>query len=150
MNKAWSGFYEEDVYTKIFKQYDIKNRLKPNMIIYGEVVGDGIQKGYTYGCGKGEHKLYVYDIKVDGKYLDVKEFLETCKELGLETVPVCGIFPYTDELPNIYLKLNPISKEINEGVVIKPLKERIGGCGRVVLKYINPEYLLNKNNSDHH
>ena len=39
-----SGFYEEDVWTKMVTKYNLKNKIPKNTVIYGEIVGPGIQK----------------------------------------------------------------------------------------------------------
>lgn len=83
-NKLYhTGYYDVDVYTKIVKQYDLKNIIPKGYAIFGEIVGDGIQKGYTYGCGPGEHELYVYDVMKDEKYLDYDVTEDTVFKLEL-------------------------------------------------------------------
>jgi len=149
-----SGYYSVDVYTKIFKQYNLKDKLKPNMIIFGEIVGDGIQKNYTYGCKQGEHKLYIFDIMENGNYVDYARFIELAKELDLETVPTLyiGKFNYdkAKELTQGDSVICPTQK-VREGIVIKSIKESIyPRLGRKILKFINDEYLLNKTNTDNH
>ena len=37
-----------------------------------------------------------------------------------------------------------------EGIVIRPVVERSDKCGRVILKFLNIAYLLDKNNTDFH
>lgn len=72
VNIPSQGVNFDDVYTKIVKQNNLKEVIPHGYAVYGEIVGDGIQKGYTYGCGPKEHKLYVYDVMdtKTGKYLD--------------------------------------------------------------------------------
>lgn len=72
VNIPSQGVNFDDVYTKMVKTYNLKEVIPNGYAIYGEIVGDGIQKGYTYGCGPKEHKLYVYDVMEtnSGKYLD--------------------------------------------------------------------------------
>lgn len=41
-------FFKKNVYIKIAEQYDLKRKLKNGEVLYGEIVGDGIQKGFSY------------------------------------------------------------------------------------------------------
>lgn len=72
VNIPSQGVHFDDVYTKMVKQYKLKEVIPLGYAVYGEIVGDGIQKGYTYGCGPGEHKLFAYDVMETktGTYLD--------------------------------------------------------------------------------
>lgn len=149
--KSYTGFYTENVYTKMLDQYDLKFKLPEGYSVYGEVVGPGIQKDYTYGLKEGEHRLYIYDIQIDGKYVNPASFLALCKGLNLETVPVLYIGPYSHELIET-LRVGDSTiggQKVREGIVIKPLVEQTTYIGRKVLKYLNDEYLL-KDQSDFH
>lgn len=148
-------FYDENVYAKTVKQYDLKNRLQYGEVLYGEIIGYGIQGKYTYGCLEGETKLYVYDIMKDNKYMDTEDFFSACFLKGVPTVPFINIGPYSKESIEWYTKgasmLNSVGTPIREGCVVKPIKERNNPyCGRTVLKSINSDYLLLKDNSDFH
>lgn len=147
-------FFKENVYTKIAKQYDLKNKLKNGDILYGEIVGDGIQKDFFYGCQKGEIKLFAYDLMVDGVWLNYKDFIIKCYEKNIPVVPFLYTGPYSKEIVGTLTKgastLCPEVQPIREGCVIKSVEEKISPyIGRKILKSINPEYLL-KDNSDFH
>lgn len=167
------GFHDEaqgvdfdDVYTEMVHKYNLKARIPLGYAIYGEVVGDGIQKGYTYGCGPGEHKLYLYDIMntTTGTYLDFYKdtyegqetpdqfFPVMCYAMGLERVPELYTGPYRDHIiKQLRTGASTIDGQpIKEGVVIKPMVEQIASIGRKVLKYINDDYYLLKDGSDFH
>lgn len=147
-------YYGSNVYLKIVEQYHLKTMLKFGEAIYGEIVGDGIQAGYTYGCGTNEHKLFVYDIMIEGQYVNWEDFELLCEYKKLSPVPTIDIGPYDYSSikkmtsgPSLVIS----SQEIREGVVIKPIKEgNHPRIGRKVLKFINDEYLLNKTNTDFH
>lgn len=155
-----------DVYTKMVNQYDLRNRIPKGMAIYGEIVGWGIQKGYNYGCGPGEHKLYLYDIAIGDNWLDYYPnpdeegrqkqaweggFADIAHALDIPTVPIMHIGAFSWEKLQETLALNPISTEVNEGVVIRPLREtKHPLIGRVVLKFINDEYYMQKDGTDFH
>lgn len=155
--KRHSGFKSDtqgcdfgDVYTQMVKQYDLKNRIPKGYAVYGEIVGRGIQKYHAYGCESGEYKFYVYDVKHEDKFLDHTEMIHFCYQNNLTPVPVMEeSAPFNEELVKKYLPVNPLSNEINEGIVVRPVKERTqGNLGRVVLKYINPEYYMLKDNTE--
>lgn len=150
-----------DVYSKMVTQYDLRNRIPKGMAIYGEIVGPGIQKGYTYGCGPGEHKLYLYDMMNDGEWLSYYDhhnnglenqgFVGMCMGLDLPMVPIMYAGPFSWEKLQEYLSVNPLSNEVNEGVVVRPPKEtKHPLIGRVVLKFINDSYYLQKDGTDFH
>jgi len=155
------GVNFDDVYTKIVKQYDLKNRLPKGVAIYGEIAGDGIQKGYMYGCNAGEHKLYLYDIMVDGRWLDYynhsdgqgydeQGFVGLASKLNLRTVPIVYQGPLQWQMLGEFLSFNAISEEVNEGVVVRPAQERNSPAfGRVLLKWINDEFYAREQTDFH-
>lgn len=147
-NKSW---YAEDVYAKILEQYNIKERLQPGECIYGEIVGHNIQKNYNYGCKEGEHKFYVYDVMVDGKYLDYPAFARWCSNRGFEPVPKLYVGPWSQEVHMKYRDGDSTigGQKIREGVVVKSVVDGESICGRKVLKSISDAYYL-EDNSDYH
>ncbi len=139
-------FYDSNIYKEMVDKYRLKEDLHSGVVIYGEIYGDGVQKGYTYGCLKGEHKLVVFDIMMDEKYLDNVGFQFYAKLCSFPLVPVIEKCVFSVE------KMKELSQgmsilwpdNIREGIVVKPLVERHNGwTGRTILKYINPEYLMN-------
>jgi intein/homing endonuclease len=148
----YSGFYKENVYGQITKQYDVFNKLKPGEVIYGEIYGCGIQKNYTYGCKGNEIKLVIFDVMIDGEFLSQNDAIEWAKERGFDFVPILYRGPFNHEHIKLLTKGNSVlcpSQKIREGVVIKPLKEAKCYMGRKVLKLISDQYLL-KDNTDFH
>lgn len=161
------GVNFDDVYTKIVKQYDLKERLPKGYAVYGEIVGDGIQKNYSYGCGQGEHKLYVYDVMINNVWQNHDMFRATIEGLNnlLRARTSWGQLPHMSlqRVPELYV--GPFSKEIadklrdgdsviggqkvREGIVIKPVIEATCSIGRKVLKYVSDAYYL-KDNTDFH
>jgi RNA ligase (TIGR02306 family) len=138
-----------DVYTKIAAQEKLRDKIPKGYSVYGEIVGWGIQKGYLYNCGLNKHDFYVYDIMRDGKWLNANEVSFYCKLFNLKQVPELYSGPYSKEKVDEKLTINVISKEIAEGVVVTPAIERSSpSMGRVKLKFINPEYLVLKNNTE--
>jgi len=146
-DRKYSGFYPTDVYSKIAKDLDLKYRLiyeGQNLSIYGEIVGGGIQKNYTYGLSPSEHEFYAYDISINGKYLDPIAFRQICGCIGVKTVPLLYIGPYSQEKMKELCAGDSVigGQKIREGIVIKPIRETTCYIGRKVLKYLNDQYLL--------
>lgn len=157
------GFYEKrgliklkngaNIYEAVGKNYGFKNILKPGEILYGEIIGHNIQKGYDYGL-KNDWAFYAYDVKKDGVYLDPEDFILWCGLRGVHHVPTIYSGPYNKEAveamasgPSI---LAPEAQPMREGIVIKPMKESLSKIGRLVLKFLNDDFLLIKNDSQWH
>ena len=147
-NQSW---YKEDVYSKILLQENIEERLEPGESVYGEIVGYNIQKGYTYGCEQGEHRFYVYDVMVNGKWLDYPAFNQWCSNRGFEPVPRLFIGPWSQEVHMKYRDGESTigGQKIREGIVIKPVVDTDSICGRKVLKSISDAYYLEDNTAFH-
>lgn len=177
----YDGFYqsnEGNVYAKIAKQLDLKSKLQPGEILFGEIVGSGIQKNYTYGLGNGEHRFYAYDVQKDGQFLRPIDFLQWCRSRGVDHVPViadngqafsqtvidanlANMFHPNDWIfheftPELIEKLKTGDstlggQKVREGIVVKPYDETNSpSIGRVVLKCINDDYYLAKDNTEFH
>lgn len=146
----YKGYYEKNVYAEMVKKYDLKNKIRKGDVIYGEIYGAGIQKGYDYGL-KDSRDMIVFDIKHNGKYLDFRDFVWACYDYSLQTPPVLYKGPFSganlDELVSGSSVLAPTQK-VREGVVIKPLIEG-DLLPRKGAKVISPEYLL-INTTDFH
>jgi RNA ligase (TIGR02306 family) len=139
----------------IFKKYNLEQKLKqlseimkePNVAIYGEIVGPGIQ---DLSYGQTEPSLFVYDISVNNMYVDPEKCKSLCQAVDLPEVPVLKIGKFNAgdlhlRLGNSYLGNN----HVREGVVIKPLVPRYDqSLGRVILKVISEEYLNRKGAKD--
>lgn len=154
---GYTGYYGEDVYGKVFKQIDVYNKLGVGETIFGEIYGDGIQKDYTYGCKRGEHKFVLFDVLIllpdlTSRYLTPDEVIAYAKERGFDTVPEVYRGPFNMDLvkklsegPSV---LCPEQK-VREGVVVKSLEEYNESNSKKALKVISEVYLDN-NNTDFH
>ena len=114
-------------------------------ILFGEVYGSKIQDLH-YGC-KGTLGFRAFDILADGKYMDTEDFIALCSQYGVETVPI--LYRGAFSLPQIRALSEGSTtlgeSHIREGVVVKPLVERVDPkVGRVALKYIGDAYLFSK------
>ena len=106
------------------------------VMFIGEGYGAGIQAvGKDYDTG-GQQDFILFDITVDGKYLDHDNVVEIATALGLKMVPVVLIGTIDDAVRLVKAKPNStIGKAKMEGVVGRPLvelKDRLGK--RVIIK----------------
>ena len=143
------NYYEGDVYGKILEQENLK-KIPKGFSVYGEIVGHGIQKGWNYACLPDQHNFYCYDVRdnVNGKWLDHADMVAFCEKYEITTVPIQFVGHYAEGMIANYIDHNPISTEVNEGVVVKPTTEKTGPMGRFVLKFINDGYYLEQENID--
>lgn len=143
----YTGYYDKNVYAEAVKKYSLETLLMPGEVVYGEIYGDGIQKGYTYGCKSGERKCVFFDLMRDGEWKNKYELMATC----LPTVPELYCGPFNKEeilkLRDGNSVLAPEQK-IREGVVVKPEIEEMCYMGRKMLKYISDDYLLKNQDNE--
>lgn len=154
---CYQGYYAQsgvgNVYAEAVAKYNLKTRLEEGEVLYGEVYGDGIQGGYTYDCRHGEHKLVVFDLMVNGEYINHDELEMWCAERELECVPVLYRGPFSEKIARELTKGNSVlapTQKVREGVVIRPEVETKCHIGRKVLKLISDDYLLKEDNTDFH
>lgn len=156
----YKGYYENNVYAKIVKQYKLKEILGLGEVLHGEIYGDGIQKNYSYGCKQGEHRLVVFDLRfqifgIEGKgpFMSFSGLRSWCKDKGLESVPLLYVGSYDPKKIKSFTVGPSVlcpSQPVREGIVIKPLVETNTFMGRKCLKLISEDYLLDKSNTDFH
>ena len=153
-----NGFYDTNVWYEIEKKYDIKKKLwdyvksetmtpeiGEGIILYGEIYGAGIQKGYDYGLE--DIKFAGFDIKENGEYLSpLATKFRLVDMLDLPYVEVLYYGCWSQAIQDKYTFNNFISgtKTPEEGIVIK----HHTGERQKVAKVINPDYLIyaEKNN----
>lgn len=150
-SNGYSGYYGDDIYGNVFKKMDAFSKLMPNEIVFGEICGPGIQKGYEYGLK--EHKFLLFDVKKDGKWLAPKDVEAYALERQFEMVPVLYEGPFNKALaeqmsqgPSVF---SPTEK-VREGAVLKAVNGYDQEGNKKALKMINPVYLDDKNNTDNH
>lgn len=153
---TYKGFYGEDVYGSVFSKLDVFNKIKFGESVFGEIVGPGIQKGYTYSLK--EHAFVLFDVKVlqpDGtqKWLNPSEVKEFAIERGFQFVPVVYEGPFNKELayslsrgPSLF---DPKEK-VREGIVIKAAENYSVEGNKQALKWVSEDYLADASNSDEH
>lgn len=154
--KEYKGYYGDDIYAKAIKKANGDSKIGNGFVCYGEIIGEGIQKNYDYGL-KGEHKLVLFDVMVVNKdgtnyYLDPDEFINFCDTRGFERVPELYRGPFNKELAKSLTLGDSVycpSQKVREGVVIKPMVEKVCCIGRKKLKLISEAY-LDKDQTDFH
>jgi RNA ligase (TIGR02306 family) len=144
------GFYSTDVWREIANKYQIKEKLwnyvrtqqysniGSGIILYGEIYGAGIQKGYEYGLT--DIKFAGFDIKKNDEYLDTFSTILLFHSLRLPHVEVLYVGNWSQEIQDEYVFNNFIegTKVPEEGIVIK----HTSGERNKVAKVINPDYLI--------
>jgi RNA ligase (TIGR02306 family) len=125
------------------------SRGEDDVIVFGEIYGNKIQQmDYARDRGKG---YCVFDISVNGEYLDWADVRLYCKMFDILTVPVLHEGPFSPEMIDRYIS-GPTTMarpdEIKcafkgrEGIVITPLEEAFSDSmgGRLILKAVSPAY----------
>lgn len=118
--------------------------------LYGEVYGDGIQKGVKYSKTK---KFRFFDLKVGDTFLPYYGAINIFKELELPYIPVRELFESTfkEVVANANTRFNSeiaegeyaeLEDNLCEGVVIKPYYEELTTIkgDRVIIKKKNEEF----------
>lgn len=123
---------------------------KHNVIVFGEIYGSKVQP-MDYGCAPGQKAYRVFDISVDGEYLDWKDVKTYCDLYDIETAPLLYEGPFKHELVEEFIS-GPTtlsdgdsircSFKGREGIVITPLEESFSPVlgGRLILKAVSPDY----------
>jgi RNA ligase (TIGR02306 family) len=125
-----------------------------SVILFGEIFGAGVQDLH-YGLHNNRKEFRAFDLSVDGQYLDADEFAAGCAAFGVATVPLLYRGPYSAEVVRHHtggLTRVCEQKQIREGVVLRPARERYSEelSGRLVLKSISDDYVLRKGGTEYH
>ncbi len=129
-----------------------------DVIVYGELYGPGVQD-LDYGVAPGTVGWRVFDITVNGYYLDWQDVKEICQTWNVATVPLIYEGPFNHEKveewvsgPTLLAEPDQIRSAFKgrEGVVITPLEETYSDFlgGRLILKAVSADYLARKNSQD--
>jgi RNA ligase (TIGR02306 family) len=151
------GFYDTNVWYEVADKYEIKKKMwdyvkkytpeeiGSGLILYGEIYGAGIQKGYDYGLE--EIKFAGFDVMWGGEYMSIfatKNII--INSLNLPHVEELYVGKWSKEVQDKYVVNNfiPGTKVPHEGIVVKS----VSGERSKVSKVINPDYLIysEKNN----
>ena len=151
----YNGYHSENgnVYAEAVNKYRLRELIPEGHVVYGEIYGDGIQKGYTYGCAAGERRLAIFDIKIEGLYIDHDSVKHWTHRRQLPHAPIEYIGPFISREAVKQFVDGPSSicssQKVREGVVIKPLKESMTYMGRKILKFKSDEFLLKTEDDTH-
>lgn len=116
-------------------------RANPKVVAFGEQIGNC--KGYVYDT-QGKPRIRVFDLLVNGKFMDYDEAFNLTKPFGVRWVPEIYRGPFSVEK---VIELNETVKpfagnHISEGICVRPVKERWDHkLGRVILKLKTPAYM---------
>lgn len=120
-------------------------RANPNVVLYGEVVGELIQgKHFHYGHKGNSLGFYVFDILENSRWLHNSDFKQDRFSI-LKFVPTLHEGPFDfkqmKDLAELKEDFND-ANHVREGVVFKPAQERYEmSVGRVAFKYVSNKYL---------
>ena len=164
-----AGEWKNDTFWCIAKKYDMESIIQqiaenelvgnpdikelPQVAIYGELCGAGVQKHYSYNIPKDDLEIRVFDIMINRKFLDWDRVKHLCDCFGLPLVNEIYRGPWSLDVIKHAEAVDEYGgkKFVREGIVIKPVKERWDHkCGRVCFKYLDPAYLLDKRNTEYH
>lgn len=128
---------------------------KTSIILYGEIIGSGIQD-MAYGFKNGWGYL-AFDISINNQYLDRDDQCKLFSRFDISNVPLIYQGPFSQEILEKHTSgpttvCNPKeagSFKGREGVVVKPVKESYTETGsRMVFKSVSADYLARKGGTD--
>jgi RNA ligase (TIGR02306 family) len=113
----------------------------PDKVMYGESFG--WVAPLRYGAAQGQLFFRAFDVIENGNWVDAEPFMQMFPED--RRVPCLGIMPFDFEKLQKLAdgpSLVPGANNIREGIVIRPVKERVHyRLGRVLLKMVSLSYL---------
>ena len=120
------------------------------VVLYGESYGRGVQS-FHYGA-RSALGFAAFDLRVGDRFLDWDELQAALQRFAVPAVPVVYQGPFQKELLAQHAAGKTLfdDQHIREGVVVRPVHERWDErVGRVVMKYIADDYLLDEKRSDY-
>jgi hypothetical protein len=126
-----------------------------DVVVFGEIFGPGIQ---DLDYGEAGHAFRVFDISIDGLYMDWAILESLCTDHDISMVPHLYVGSFDHDIvethtygPTVMAEPEDIHSRFKdrEGCVITPLVEqRIRGLGRVILKSVSADYRDRKGAKD--
>lgn len=130
-------------------------RPKEGIIVFGEFFGSGVQ---SMAYGRAKKDFVVFDIAINGRYLDHFEKVSLCQKFDVPMVPILYRGPFSvaemekhTDGPTTMCEPNQAGVfKGREGIVITPTKERFSPelGGRTILKSVSVDYLNRQDISD--
>lgn len=125
------------------------SRGEDDVIVFGEIYGNKIQ-AMDYACARGTG-YRVFDISVNGVYLDWADVELYCNMFGIAKVPLLYAGPFSPDLidkfisgPTTMAQPDEIKCAFKgrEGIVVTPLEESFSDSmgGRLTLKAVSSDY----------
>lgn len=148
-------FYSKDVYMQMVEKYNLEAKLKdyPGIVLYGEIYGPTIQKGYHYGLKNIDIDLVIFDVmaqSTDGqRWFDLNSAKNFAEMLGLKFVPVLYEGKWNKDYAVAFATGNSVfckEQKTIEGVVVK--NTDIISLNRKKIKVINPDYLMKESTGE--
>jgi RNA ligase (TIGR02306 family) len=148
---TWKKDEHNNIYWRVIAKYpEITDYLMRNegKVLYGEVFGRGVQDLH-YGLKEIDFRAFdVYD-SANQSFLDKTLAMESTLNHFIPWVHSYGIMEFDlEQLKELAEQDDPIAlqngiKQVQEGVVIRPLRERFNPeLGRVILKLVSNRYYL--------
>jgi len=152
-HRTWKQVDGTTVWARVAEQYGLREKLArhPGLVFFGEVYGSGVQD-MTYGHSSGRLSLAFFDVfdSRTGDYLSHGAAEAILDELSLPTVPVLYRGPLDVALLSRLAEEDSVHGGIREGVVVRPVVERVSMAVRCALKVVSERYLLRKGGTEHH
>ncbi len=167
--KEW--FYEVTKRSQFHEVLDLKgiremllklSNGENNVVVFGELYGSGVQD-MAYGLQNGQWAFRVFDITVNGKYLEYDDKVAVCTKYLVDMVPVLYRGPFSKQKVEEFVggptTLADASKvagfKEREGIVITSVKEHTVDTeakffSRAALKSINFAYLERSGGTEYH
>ena len=124
-----------------------------DVILFGEIFGPGVQ---DMQYGQREKAFRIFDISVNGTYLNYGNLLHVCQQMEWQMVPTLYVGPFNqsvvDDNTHGETMFDGVTGKFKgrEGIVIKPLEEQHSDVlgGRMIVKSISADYLARKGATD--
>lgn len=157
----WRMHDGSSVYSRAASEGQIESKLRrlaEPLVLWGEIVGPSVQKGFDYGRAGSEIGFYAFDFyhAVERRFLDPDESKNICHWLKIQFVPIVSIERWNDckdhllefasGMAGSMIGMNSVNHP-REGVVVRPWKNvkethALDGSRCLVAgKVINPAYL---------
>jgi len=134
------------------------NEPKHGIIIFGELYGAGVQ---DMAYGLKDKDFAVFDLAINGRYVDFDKKVELCNQFGITMVPILYRGPFSAEVLEQYTsgpttlcaEKDAGAFKGREGIVCTPVKE-VDYCdvlnGRRIVKSVSADYHARKGGTEFH
>lgn len=153
VNRKEGGLYWEFMTERLMNLLSELADERHSVVIFGEIFGPGIQD-MDYGCVS--HDFRVFDISIDGQYMNYWDTVNVCDHANLSCVPqlYLGLFSLDVVEGHTYGKstFEGVRGKFKdrEGCVIRPLYETYSDVlgGRLIVKSVSADYSDRKGAKD--